>query len=100
MKVNLTHNESIITFDDVSRHLELEDERLEAAKSSSDVFMAESSQTRASGSRRYRRLRPKKNGSNPQNKLHHVKNDQAKNPKKRGKKDMSTVVCYNCEKKG
>ena len=45
MKVNLTHNESIITFDDVSRHLELEDERLEAAKSSSDVFMAESSQT-------------------------------------------------------
>ena len=55
MKVNLTHNESIITFDDVSRHLELEDERLEAAKSSSDVFMAESSQTRASGSRRSRR---------------------------------------------
>lgn len=45
MKVNLTHNESIIPFDDVSRYPELEDERLETTKSSADVFMVESSQT-------------------------------------------------------
>ncbi|KAI4297474.1 hypothetical protein L6164_037363 [Bauhinia variegata] len=34
MKVNLTHNENIITSDDVARHLELEDERLVACKHS------------------------------------------------------------------
>lgn len=50
MKVNLTCNESMITFDDVSCHLELEDERIKAAKSSRDVFMAESFQTQASSS--------------------------------------------------
>lgn len=43
MKVNVTHNECIIIFDDVSTHLELEDERLEAAKSIGDIFMAISS---------------------------------------------------------
>ena len=32
MKVNMTHNESIKTFADIARHLELEDERLESAK--------------------------------------------------------------------
>ena len=30
MKVNLTHNENIVIFNDVAKHLELEDERLEA----------------------------------------------------------------------
>lgn len=50
MKVKLTHNESIVTFDDASCHLELEDECLEVAKSSREVFMAKSSQTQASGS--------------------------------------------------
>lgn len=39
MKVNLTHNESIIPLDDVSCSLELEDEHLETSKSFGDVFM-------------------------------------------------------------
>ncbi|KAK0597315.1 hypothetical protein LWI29_023992 [Acer saccharum] len=34
MKINMTHNDNIKTFDDISRHVELEDERLEAAKAS------------------------------------------------------------------
>ena len=38
-KVNLTHNDSIKTFFDVSRHVELEDERLGAAKIASIVFV-------------------------------------------------------------
>lgn len=38
LKVNMTCSENIITFKDSSYHLELEDERLEAAKSSGDAF--------------------------------------------------------------
>lgn len=41
--MNVIHNECIITFDDVSTHLKLEDECLEAAKSLGDIFMAISS---------------------------------------------------------
>ena len=33
MKVNLTHNESIKTLNDAARHLELEEDRIEASKS-------------------------------------------------------------------
>ena len=43
MKINMTHNDNIKTFDDISRHVELEDECLEAAKASSQLYMAESS---------------------------------------------------------
>lgn len=50
MKVNLSHNASIITFNDVSHHLELQDECLEVVKSSRDVFVAKSCQTRPSDS--------------------------------------------------
>ena len=37
MKVNMTHNENIKTFADIAHHLELEDERLEAAKPDAQV---------------------------------------------------------------
>lgn len=62
--------------------------------------MAESSQTQAFGTRRSRRWCSKKKETNFKNKLHQVKNDQAKNLKKCRKNDMSKIVCYNCEKKG
>ena len=45
---NLTHNVNIKTFDDVARHLELEAERLEAAKPISSVHLAETSSRKAS----------------------------------------------------
>ena len=38
MKVNMTHNENIKTFKDIEHHLELEVERLEAAKLSDNVL--------------------------------------------------------------
>ncbi|TXG60589.1 hypothetical protein EZV62_015162 [Acer yangbiense] len=47
MKINMTHN--IKTFDDISRHVELEDERLEAAKASGQLYMAESSKRKTKG---------------------------------------------------
>ena len=43
MKVNMTHNENIKTFADIARHLELEDERLEAAKPDAQAYVAASS---------------------------------------------------------
>ena len=41
MRMNMTHNENIMTFDDIACHLELEDECLEAAKSSGHAYVAE-----------------------------------------------------------
>ncbi|XP_022853910.1 uncharacterized protein LOC111375338 [Olea europaea var. sylvestris] len=52
LKVNLTHNDSIKTFADDARHVELEDERLGAAKYLGQAFVAESSSGKASGFKR------------------------------------------------
>ncbi|XP_075661774.1 uncharacterized protein LOC142631486 [Castanea sativa] len=49
---NLTHNETIKIFDDVACHLELEAERLEAAKPISSVHMAKTSSRKASRPKR------------------------------------------------
>lgn len=48
LKVNLTHNDNIKTFAGVARHVELEDERLGAAKAVPNAFVAESSGTKRS----------------------------------------------------
>ena len=48
----MTHNKNIKTFDDVARHLELEAERLEAAKPISSVHLAETSSHKASRPKR------------------------------------------------
>ena len=48
----MTHNENIKTFDDVARHLELEAERLEAAKPISSVHLAETSSHKVSRPKR------------------------------------------------
>ena len=37
MKIHMTHNENINTFDDIARHLKLEEERLEAVGVSSEA---------------------------------------------------------------
>ncbi|XP_075080296.1 uncharacterized protein LOC142165820 [Nicotiana tabacum] len=47
-KVNLSHNDSIKTFVDIVRHVELEDERLGAAKVVLNAFVVESSGTKRS----------------------------------------------------
>ena len=49
MKVNMTHNENIKTFADIARHLELEDEILEAAKSDAQAYVAASSSKKVLG---------------------------------------------------
>ncbi|XP_048139595.1 uncharacterized protein LOC125316163 [Rhodamnia argentea] len=52
MKVNPTHNESVKTFEDAMRCLELEEDRLLAAKVHYDVYVAGSSSHGASGFKR------------------------------------------------
>ena len=43
LKMHLTHNEGIKNMEDVGKHLELEEDRLDAAKPSTEVYMAGSS---------------------------------------------------------
>ncbi|KAF5469104.1 hypothetical protein F2P56_013200 [Juglans regia] len=52
MSQNLTHNENIKDFDDISRHLELEAERLEATKPNHTAYVADSGSRKASRPKR------------------------------------------------
>ena len=54
MKVNMTHNENIKTFANIARHLELEDERFEAAKPDAQAYVAALSSNNVSGFKRKR----------------------------------------------
>ena len=50
----MTHNENIKTFADIARHLELEDERLEAAKPDAQAYVAALSSNHVSSFKRKR----------------------------------------------
>ena len=50
LRINLTHNENIKTFDDVARHVELEEDRLLTDKPYGEAYMTESNKIRAFGS--------------------------------------------------
>ena len=52
MRVNLTCNDNIKTFDDVACHLELEEDRLLADKPAGEIFMTEFKAGGASNSKR------------------------------------------------
>ena len=96
---NLTHNENIKTFDDVARHLELEAERLKAAKSISSVHMAKTSLCKASRPKRkqpdYAPRQERPNGPPPKK----AKFVKCNNKGKRAQNDKSKLTCYNCRKK-
>ena len=100
MGQNLTHNENIKTFDDVGRHLELETERLEAAKPISSVHMAETNSRKASRPKRkqpdYAPGQERPNGALPKKAKFVKRNTRGK----RAKKDKSKLTCYNYGKKG
>ena len=98
MKQNMTHNENVKTFEDVSRHLELEAERLEAARPNGSAMVAESGSRKTSGSKRKRTNEGKKagNGRAP-NGANVVKH---KRGRRGGKRDKSKSICYNCNELG
>ena len=109
IKINMTHNDNIKTFDDISRHVELEDERLEAAKASGQLYMAESSKRKTKGF-----MRKGKKGNFQKGKWKGPKENLKKGGnfkkgetsfQKRGKsagfkKDKAKLKCYNCGKQG
>ena len=52
MKIHMTHNENINTFDDIAHHLKLEEERLEAAGVSSEAYVMTSGYCKGSSAKR------------------------------------------------
>ncbi|KAH0747420.1 hypothetical protein KY285_009077 [Solanum tuberosum] len=99
LKVNLTHNDSIKTFSDVARHVELEDERLGATKAASNAFVAESSGTKSSGFKRKKNWKingkDKETGKGPSKKKKKPNSKKGKRSFK--KRDKSKMKCYNCQ---
>ncbi|ESQ50057.1 hypothetical protein EUTSA_v10002214mg, partial [Eutrema salsugineum] len=93
MKIQMTHNENVKTFEDISRHLELEDERIEASKSFNEAKFASSN----SG------LKRKKgnmgNKAPHQSELKRPKK-YAKRDKNGGKKDKTKMKCHKCNSLG
>ena len=84
----LTHNEGIKTFDDVSRHLELEKERIKVTRAATMV---------ATAGQKKRNTSQPKIGKKPAAK----KGKISKQPRgKRGKKSLKKIKCYNCNKMG
>ena len=51
LRKNLTHNDNIKTFDDVTRHVELEEDCISADKPYREAYMTESKKIGAFGSR-------------------------------------------------
>ena len=49
IRVNVTHNDNIKTFDDVTHHVELEEDKLLVEKPVQKAFMTESKSRRAQG---------------------------------------------------
>jgi len=58
MRVNLTHNDNIKTFDDVARHVELKEDRLYAEKLINEAFISKTKMRGAYVSK-YKRVRLK-----------------------------------------
>ena len=103
MKVNMMHNDNIRTFNDISHHLELEDERQEATKAFCQLYVTESSSRKTSG------FKHKRGNNNYQKEKGKGTSSNNKKPntrkRKRGKysnkkKDKAKMYFYNCGKLG
>ena len=92
MKLLMTHSENIRTFDDISRHLELEAERIEANRAA--AFVAKVDKREGFGPKR------KKQGSRASGLTPKTGKDKKAKRGARGKKNLSKLKCYNCKKKG
>ena len=98
MVVNMTHNESVKTSEDIVRHLELEAERLVASGPTEQAYVAETSSQKKIGFKRKKRFF-KKNSKKPDDTLKE-RNRETRCKFKRAKKDKSKLKCYNCGKNG
>ncbi|KAL6290046.1 hypothetical protein ACE6H2_007556 [Prunus campanulata] len=98
MKQIMTHNENIKNFSDISRHVELESERQEATNAT--ALFAQGGTFKTKGSKR--KGKGKTDKQDGANKLAPKDDNKTKRRrgKRGGKKDLSKVKCYNCDKKG
>ena len=95
MKVHLTHNTEIKTFDNVIRHLELEKDPMESSRPAIKAYVADARTQKNQGSKhkfKGRRGKEKGNASKKQK-----TNQQRKVPVK---KDKSKLKCFNCATRG
>ena len=96
--INLTHNDNIKTFDDVARHVELEEDRFLADKPYGEAYMTESKKIGASGSRRNKwkgkviKQRKREDKAN-------YNGNQRKHGRHAGNKSKN-MNCFNCGKPG
>ena len=101
MMVNMTHNESIRTFNDIEHHLELEVKRLEATKLFDRVYMVESSSRKALDFKRKRGHKYNQKGrrsDHDKKKLDAKKCLRSKHIEK--KNDKTQMKCNNCSNLG
>ena len=92
----MTHNENIKTFAEITKHLELEDERLKTYAPSPAALVARTGRPKGN------KFKRGKKSLHPSKKLGPGGGIAKKQPKAKGKveKNMARVTCYNCRKKG
>ena len=90
MVVNMTHNESVKTFDDIVRYLELEVEQLMVARPNEQAHVAESSSRKTSYFKRNRKFFKKNKISDDASKKGKI---GARKKFKRVKKDNIKLKC-------
>jgi len=93
MRVNLTHNDNIKTFDDVAHHVELQKDRLHAEKPVNEAFISET-KMRATYDSKYK----KGNGKGPKYGKIGIEASSNGHKRKRGKhgdKKENNMNCFN-----
>ena len=98
MRLNITHNKNIKTFDNLSHHLELKAERLEAAKVNSSSYTAQSGSCRPSGPNHKKNQDRKNENSGPA--AEKANSTKSKKGRRGGKKGKTSTMCFNCGKEG
>jgi len=97
MTLNMMHNEKIKTFDDLLRHLELEAKRLEVVKANGSSYTAQSGSRKLFGSKLKKNQGGKNENSGP---APEKANSTKRKRSKRDEKGKTSIVCFNCGKKG
>jgi hypothetical protein len=102
MRVNLTHNDNIKTFDDVAHHVELEENRLGSEKGIGEAYMASSSKGQKKGSKRAKSGKgcSSKFGTDDASSSDKNKKQQCGKHAGAKRRDRSKVVCYNYNQLG
>jgi hypothetical protein len=96
MRVNLTHNDNFKTFDDVARHVELEEDRLHAEKPINEAFISETKMRGAYDSK-YKKGKAKGLKYGKREIKASSSGYKRKCGKHGGKKDKN-MNCFNCGK--